>query len=219
MNIVLLGSTGATGSSILKHLDQLTTIGKITTISRNPPKTQSDKINSIVASVENWYKSENYTSNDTAISAFGTTKANAGGIEKFEEIDRGYNYKFAQAAKENGVKNFILISSMGASSSSSFPYLRIKGDLEQDIIKLGFDKTVILRPGFLITKRENHKTSLASISASIIQTLNPIIGPLAKGVETSKLGQLTASIAENIDQEPKVSFYEGGEIRSKCSHL
>ena len=111
MNVVLLGSTGATGSSILKHLDQLTTIEKITTISRSSPKTQSDKINSIVDSVENWYKPENYTSNDTAISAFGTTKANAGGIEKFEEIDRGYNYKFAQAAKENGVKNFILISS------------------------------------------------------------------------------------------------------------
>ena len=47
----------------------------------------------------------------------------------------------------------ILVSSGGASSASSLAYLKMKGQLEDAVRSLGFDNTVILRPGFLMGKR------------------------------------------------------------------
>ena len=42
-----------------------------------------------------------------------------------------------KAAKENGSKVCVLVSSMGANASSPFLYMKTKGELEDDIIKLG----------------------------------------------------------------------------------
>lgn len=36
--------------------------------------------------------------------------------------------------------------------------MKLKGDIEKSIIDIGFEKTIIIRPGFLSGKREEHRT-------------------------------------------------------------
>ena len=55
----------------------------------------------------------------------------------------------SQKAKEAGAKNISLISAVAADSNSWNYYLKTKGLLEEEIIKLGFESTNIFQPGHL----------------------------------------------------------------------
>lgn len=100
---------------------------------------------------------------DIFISSFGTTRANAGGFEKQYKIEHGLNVEMARAAHEAGTKVYVLISSQGANKSSSIPYSRMKGEIEEDIKALGFEHMVILRPGLIAGTREESRPLEAGI--------------------------------------------------------
>lgn len=85
----------------------------------------------------------------------GTTRAAAGGLDNQRKIDYDLNLELAQAAKKAGVKVCVLISSGGASANGFSAYLKMKGELEEAIKELDFEKTVILRPGFLLGPRDH----------------------------------------------------------------
>ena len=55
----------------------------------------------------------------------------------------------------------ILVSSRGASASSSFAYPKMKGELEDAVAKMGFARCWILRPGFLIGHRSSDSPGVA----------------------------------------------------------
>jgi len=86
-------------------------------------------------------------------SALGTTKAAAGSLENQRKIDYDLNLALAKAAKDSGVKVYVLISSHGASSKASFAYIKMKGELEDSVKALDFDHLILLRPGLIVGSR------------------------------------------------------------------
>lgn len=88
------------------------------------------------------------------ISGLGTSRAAAGGVENQRKIDFDLNFNLAKAAKEAGTKAYVLISSAGANSASSFAYMKMKGELDEAVQALGFDHCIILRPGMIVGPRE-----------------------------------------------------------------
>lgn len=60
----------------------------------------------------------------------------------------------AKAAHASGTQTYVLISSHGANSSSYFPYLKMKGELEDSVKALGFKHVVIVRPGLIVGDRK-----------------------------------------------------------------
>lgn len=66
-------------------------------------------------------------------------------------------------ARDAGTKVYVLISSQGANKTSSIPYSRMKGEIEEDIKALGFERTVILRPGLIAGTREESRPLEAGI--------------------------------------------------------
>src|SRR5690606_4365937 len=111
-----------------------------------------------------------------ALSALGSTRAQEGGLEKQRKIDLDLNYDLAKSAKESGtVKTYVLISSGGADAKSFAPYLKMKGELEEKLMALKFERTVILRPGLLLGDRgersrfgEGLATGFVNLSSSIL---------------------------------------------------
>ena len=51
----------------------------------------------------------------------------------------------------------MLVSSAGADPSSRIFYSRMKGELEDDVVALGFPRTRVLRPGLLDGNRQEHR--------------------------------------------------------------
>ena len=57
-----------------------------------------------------------------SFSGLGTTRGQAGSVEKQRKIDLDLNLALAKAAKEAGVQTYVLISSGGANASSRMAY-------------------------------------------------------------------------------------------------
>jgi uncharacterized protein YbjT (DUF2867 family) len=91
---------------------------------------------------------------NVAISCLGTTWNKSGKSEDaFRAVDFDLVLAVAAAAKKAGAKHMICVSSVGASANSSSFYLRTKGEAEDGLKQLGFDRLDILRPGLLTGDR------------------------------------------------------------------
>lgn len=150
------------GSQILQQLvasPQIFTVNAL--MRRTPPNPISDpdgKLKPLISTdTSAWPATLSATASTALFSALGSTRADSGSLEAQRKIDLDLNLSVARAAKESGVKTYVLISSGGASSTSRFPYLQMKGELEDAVTALGFDKTVILRPGLIVGGREKSR--------------------------------------------------------------
>lgn len=94
---------------------------------------------------------------DVLFSTLGTTIKMAKTKENQYRVDFTYQHEFAKAAAGNGVTTYVLVSSMGANSSSSIFYSRIKGELEDAVSKLNFRKLLIFRPSILDGNRQEKR--------------------------------------------------------------
>ncbi|RKP02650.1 hypothetical protein CXG81DRAFT_17703 [Caulochytrium protostelioides] len=181
---IVIGATGGVGSSIVKFLTTLAETGNITTIGRRHPSTTHEKISSIVeADTAQWplrLPPVTAATPTTFFSALGTTRAAAGGLEQQIKIDRDLNLEMAKAAKAAGVTTYVLISSNSASASSWSSYLRFKGELEDGVKELNFDKTVIVQPGLILVEREEKRLAEAA-TQMMARGLSRLFGERAIG--------------------------------------
>lgn len=108
-------------------------------------------------------------------SGLGTTKAQAGSIEAQRKIDYDLNIELARAAKEAGVDTYVLISAGSANSQSSFAYVQMKGQLEDDVKALGFKHTVVVRPGLILGGRTDSRPAEFAIQnvAKLFRSVTP----------------------------------------------
>ena len=73
------------------------------------------------------------------------------------------NVELARAAKEAGSKVYVLISAATANKNSRFAYVKMKGEIEEDVKALGFEHTVIVQPGIISGHREESRPMEAVI--------------------------------------------------------
>ncbi|RYZ61653.1 MAG: NAD-dependent epimerase/dehydratase family protein, partial [Proteobacteria bacterium] len=85
--------------------------------------------------------------------ALGTTIAKAGSQAAFVQVDRDAVLAYAKLCQRAGAHTFVLVSSLGADPKSRVFYNRIKGDVEAELAKLGFQHLVIVRPSVLDSTR------------------------------------------------------------------
>ncbi|WP_129791628.1 NAD(P)H-binding protein [Sphingosinicella sp. CPCC 101087] len=106
-----------------------------------------------VAPPEQWPEIARRIRGAIAISALGTTMRAAGSWPAFRAVDHDLVVAFARAAREGGARQLILVSSVGADPASRNTYLRIKGETEEALGALAFDRLDVVRPGLLRGKR------------------------------------------------------------------
>jgi uncharacterized protein YbjT (DUF2867 family) len=104
-------------------------------------------------------------------SCLGTTMKKAGSREAFRRVDHDIPLMIARAAREAGVPHYLLVSSVGADTTSRTFYLRVKAELEQAITALGFRSVTIVRPSFLEGDRKERR--LGEILAMPFMKLAP----------------------------------------------
>lgn len=158
MKANLIGATGLVGKHILLKLLKLDEFKEVQIFVRRPTGITHPKLRETVVDFEDdsWKKNIN---GEVLFSALGTTIKKAGSKAAQYRVDYDYQFKTAQEAARNGIRTFILVSSVGANPKSLFFYLRMKGELEEKISKLPFTSITILRPGPLLGKRDEERTS------------------------------------------------------------
>lgn len=226
MSAVIFGATGLCGNEILKQSVNLAKFTKLTTVTRREIDFSSSKLNKIVEEDSAKYPElAAATKADVLFSSLATTRAAAGSAEKFVAIDHGINLDVAKAAKEGGIKTIVLISSVGASASSPFLYMKTKGRLEDDIIALKFPHTIILRPGPLLGDRGKSKGWLNDLSSGTFKFFhNTFLGNnLFYPIFGHEVGKAAVHLAEeSLDkstEEPQVKIVGGKELLSLVKSL
>ncbi|OAK96622.1 NAD dependent epimerase/dehydratase family protein-like protein [Phaeosphaeriaceae sp. SRC1lsM3a] len=163
---ILAGSTGHVGSSILTSLLAHPSFSSVYAYSRRdlPNPNGSTKLHPLTTPTTSQWASlfpARSLSPKIMFSGLATTRADAGGFDNQRKIDYDLNLELARAAKDAGVDTYVLISSQGASSSSMWAYMKMKGELEDSIRELGFKHTVFLRPGFIAGERTSREAGVA----------------------------------------------------------
>jgi uncharacterized protein YbjT (DUF2867 family) len=186
---IIIGATGLVGSTLAEQILENPNYSKVVLLVRKPLEISHPKL---VQEIINFDKPDaTKIMGDDLFCAMGTTLKKAGSKEAQYKIDCTYPYEIGKIAKQNGIKQYILVSSIGADFSSSNFYLKTKGDLEQKIQALGFDNFVPLRPSFILGDRQEFRLG-EKIGIVLAKILSPLmIGGLRKyrGVEASKIAQ------------------------------
>lgn len=81
--------------------------------------------------------------------ALGTTMAQAGSQTAFRAVDFDAVVAVAHAARAGGATHCGLVSALGADARSGVFYNRVKGEAEDVLATLGFQRLVIARPSLL----------------------------------------------------------------------
>jgi len=108
--------------------------------------------------------------------ALGTTIRTAGSQERFAAVDRDLVLHLGGLARRLGARQAILVSSVGADAGSRTFYLRIKGEAEQGLERLGFARMDLLRPSLLLGERAASRPG-----EQFAQLLAPLYNPLLAG--------------------------------------
>ena len=200
LDAIVIGATGATGQELVRLLLNDSNYKNITVFVRKKLSLKSEKLTVHKIDFSKLNDIKYLVVGDVLFSALGTTKKEAGDKNKQYLVDFTYQFEFAKMASENGVKNYSLVSSVGADEKSFFFYPKIKGKLEEAVKSLSFKKIQIFKPPSLIRQtkliRKGEKTSISILNKinrwGLLKSLKPIhVSDLAKKmIAESKLKQL-----------------------------
>jgi uncharacterized protein YbjT (DUF2867 family) len=207
--VIMMGATGAVGNHVALLLAQSKQVAKLTLLGRR-------RAANIVADCVSQYEVDIFSSDsyaqlldghDTAVCTLGVGQPSKMSKEEFIKIDKLAVLDFAKSCKKAGVKHFQLLSSVGVSSKSASYYLRTKGELEDALKALHFERLTLFHPSMIITP-----TNRYGFSQWLTLKLMPLIDPLLFGslqkfrsIQVEKLG---AAIAMNVFLSPQNPLFE-----------
>jgi uncharacterized protein YbjT (DUF2867 family) len=154
---IIIGATGLVGFKIVQQLLENRNFSTVKVFTRRSLEIDHFKLEERLVDFDQLDHWKNELTGDILFSAMGTTIRKAGSKAAQYKIDYTYQYETAQAAANNGVKTFCLVSSAGANPKSSVFYSKMKGELDEAVKKIGFKHTFIFRPSILAGNRNESR--------------------------------------------------------------
>lgn len=174
--VTILGATGLIGSHLLNQLTEDITIEEIRVVVRRPIETTCSKIKIIQLDFSDHVAfSKAISGSDTVFCAIGTTRIKTPDLTAYRKVDVDIPVTAAGLCAENGVRDFHLVSSIGANRKSSNFYTRMKGEVEELVTDLPIPNIGIYRPSLLLGKR--NETRIAEKISSLLLPLFAFLLP------------------------------------------
>ena len=151
--LLLVGASGLVGSHVLDLALADPRIGKVYAPTRKALAAHP-KLIATPIDFDHLDEQADLWQADAVICTLGTTLKTAGAKAAFERVDHTYPLAVAKLARAHGTSTYVLNSAIGADAGSAFFYNQVKGRLEQDLAKLGFESLTYVRPGVIGGKRE-----------------------------------------------------------------
>ena len=193
---LVAGYTGLIGSQLLTILLESSYYDKVIAIGRRSLDIQHPKLIQQKIDFSNIQLDDPNV--DDVYCCLGTTMKKAGSKDKFRLVDFNYPVSLASFCLNNGAKQFLLVSSMGADAKSNIFYNQVKGEVENAISKLGYPRLDIFRPSLLLGPRGESRFAedLGKAGMKLFGFL--FIGPLKnyKAIESSRVAKAMLYFAQ-----------------------
>lgn len=210
---LIIGSTGLIGSHLLKLLLDSTDYEKVVTFVRRPTEVKHPKLTQHIIDFDKPETYKDLVTGDDFFCTIGTTIKKAGSKEAFRKVDFEYPSQFATYAMQNKVKQFLVISSLGADVNSENFYLKTKGEIETFLKDSSFESVSILQPSLLLGNRSEFRLG-EKIGAFFMKAFSfLLIGKLKKykPIESTTVAKALLKIAQRNDKAYEI--YESDTIQ------
>jgi uncharacterized protein YbjT (DUF2867 family) len=181
---LVLGASGLVGSHLLHQLLESKQYDQVVSLARRSLDIRHPKL--IQETLNFDQPDPAKIVGDDLFCALGTTLRKAGSKEAQYRIDCTYPFEIGRIARQNGVRRYLLVSSVGADANASGFYLRTKGELEKKIESLGFECFVSARPSVLLGDRTEFRLG-EKIGIWLSLALAPIIPKKYRGIQAAKV--------------------------------
>lgn len=171
--LLLAGASGLVGRAVLRQALSEPRVSAVVALTRRALPAHAKLLNPLV-DFDALPQEAEWWSADAAICALGTTIRDAGSRAAFRKVDHGYPLALARIAHDHGVRTYVLTSASGADPASRIFYSRTKGELEQDLRRVGFDSLTLVRPGLLGGERERRRP-LEYAGMKVLGALGPLL--------------------------------------------
>ena len=209
----LVGATGLIGGDLLKQLLTDPYFENVRILVRKPftmehPKLQKKLVDfndadSLLVALDG---------SDVVFVAIGTTQKKVrGDKEAYRKIDHAIPVNIARYCKMIGCKIFILVSSIGANSKSNNFYLKLKGEVEDAIMKIGIETVHIMQPSMLLGKRSESRP-LEKIGQPLMNAFSFLLPAKYKPIQAKEVAK--AMLVASKKNENGFFVYEYREIKN-----
>ena len=202
---IIAGSTGLVGNNVLNQLCEDN--HNVIAISRKPISGLNPKATELVIDFESFLIDGSLPACNHVFLCLGTTMKIAGNKNNFRRVDFDYSLYIAKKAFESGAKKLTMISSGGADSASKNFYLRVKGELEDAIINIGFESVNIFRPGLLTGAGGRKRASSEKIFMKLAKFLDLIFIGSARKYRSINAEVLAKKMVSTLKSKPGVNYY------------
>ena len=141
--LALVGATGLVGRHVVEACVGRRDVRLAAIARREMPLPHGATMEMFVAEPDRWTQVFEALRPRALICALGTTWKQAGELV----------LETAREAKAHGCERMVVVSSVGADPHAKQFYLRVKGEVERELGRVGFHRLDILRPGLLRGER------------------------------------------------------------------
>lgn len=208
MKLLLLGATGLVGGHVLDLALADPRVTTVTAPTRRPLPSRPGLVAPVV-DFDNLPQDASIWTADAVICALGTTLKLAGSRERFYRVDHDYALDTAKLARAHGARTFVLNSAKGSDVKSLFFYSRVKGEIEGDILALGFERTVIVRPGLIDGPRSKPRP-MEEWAGRVLSVLKPVLPASMRANPPERIARAMLDAA--IDAPPGVTIVPSEDL-------
>ncbi|MBU3021969.1 NAD(P)H-binding protein [Aestuariibacter sp. A3R04] len=156
---LVLGATGLVGRALIQQLLVDPRYDAITLLIRKPLPSRLfvdplKKLVPIVIDFAHFQDYQGYFGVNHVYCCLGTTPGQAGSKAAFRQVEFEYIHVAAQLTRAQRADSFVWISSVGANAKSSNFYLKVKGELENALMRMPqLHNASAVRPSLLLDER------------------------------------------------------------------
>lgn len=211
---ILLGATGLVGGHCLNLLLEDGAYKKVVSLGRRRTGREHAKLEE---SEIDFARLDEYSAlfrGDDVFCCLGTTIKKAGSQSAFRRVDFGYVKEAARVASENGTRQFLLISALGANKRSRVFYNRTKGEAEEAVAEFPFQGVQIFRPSLLLGERAEVREGERVAEAALKLFSFALAGRLRKyrAIHARDVARAMIKVAQ--DELAGVNVFESDRIAS-----
>lgn len=215
IRLLLLGASGLVGSRVLDLALASSAVRTVIAPTRKPLPQHSahrSKLINMLIDFDSPAQDDPRWRVDAVICALGTTIKSAGSREAFRQVDYGYPLKFARLARTHGATVFALTSATGADPSSRFFYNRVKGELEEALVREQFASLTFARAGVIGGDRAEFRPAETALKLALT-----LFAPaLPRRWQLNPAAEIANKLLESVISAPRgVSIVSAAEMTGK----
>lgn len=218
---IVIGASGLIGGHLLDILLDGDAYDEVLILVRKKVDYPHKKLTQLVIDFDHIENHSLSITGDAVFSCLGTTRKKTPDRNIYYKIDHDYPLRLAKMALQNGVKQFHLVSSIGADPDSGTFYLKLKGEIERDISVLNFYSIFLYEPSML-TGREYETRFGEVFFEGLFKLVNHLlIGRWKKYRSVSGEAVARAMYDQSLKDEPGnwIVHFEDGVVVKKIKPL